>query len=73
MLFDYDMDKVNLFTFEGYHTRYCQYLGEGYTGKKAWEKTEDDYITKTEGVSKYSSFESFKSHLSQRRKKNKVT
>jgi hypothetical protein len=63
------MSDLNLFKFEDYHTRYCQYRGLGFNPKIAWEKTEQEYQELTRGVSKYSSYESFKTMLTKKSKK----
>lgn len=62
-------DSINLFTFKGYHKRYCEYIGQGYVGRVAWEKTEDEYQELTRGVEKYSSFESWQGAMYRKLKK----
>jgi len=52
------MEKVNIFTLQGYYTRFFQLLKVAKTHKQAWEMIEKEYFEKT-GVNKYKSFESF--------------
>lgn len=61
--------KINILTFDGYHTRYCQNYRKYKNGRMAYEKTEEEYIIRTEGLEKYSSYESFRAAMS--RKLNK--
>jgi hypothetical protein len=61
---------INLFTWEGYHARYIEHIKEGYVGRVAWEKTEDEYREKTGGVAKYSTHESFKVTMSKKNKQS---
>lgn len=65
------MSENNLFTFEGYHARFCNYLKVGYTNRAAWEKTEEEYQNLTQGVAKYASYESFASTMYRELKKPK--
>ena len=64
------MKEKNLFTWDGYYSTYCYFLGEGYYSSVAWQKTEDQYKELTGGVGKYKNFNSFSSAMSQRFKKS---
>lgn len=63
------MSEKNIFTWDGYYSTYCYYLGQGYIGKVAWEKTEAEYQEKTDGVRKYANYDSFTSVMSKKNKK----
>ena len=56
---------MRLTEIKGYYARFILYVAEGYTHKKAWEKTQQDYedahgVVETKG---FTSYESFRSNL----------
>ena len=69
---DISTEGINIFTWEGYHAIYCRYYGKGFNGLKSWELTEEMYKSKTDGIARYASYESFKSTRTIKSKKKKV-